>query len=100
MDKKEKTRMRKDCNEMLQSMNCLVEFVKADGTDRKMLCTLQKGVVPSLSDGTGSPFASKKFRNENEDVLVVWDLEASNGEGGWRSFRLDRIKSFRPALDD
>lgn len=97
MDKKEKARMRKDCNDMLAAMNCEVEFTKADGSNRKMLCTLQKSVIPAQN--AEQAWSSKKFRNVNEDILVVWDLEAKEGEGDWRSMRLDRIKSFRPALD-
>ena len=96
MDKVEKKRMKEDCTSLLTVMDCIAEFTKADGSNRKMLCTLRKDAVPPSSDDDA--YSRTKFRNrpENEDILVVWDLEASEGQGGWRSFRLDRIKSFKP----
>ena len=55
-----------------------VTFKKVDGDIRKMLCTLQEGVIPKT---TGK-------KKENKDVLAVWDL----GKNDWRSFRVDSIK--------
>ena len=54
-----------------------VTFEKVNGDIRKMLCTLQEGVIPKT---TGK-------KKENKDVLAVWDL----GKNAWRSFRLDSI---------
>ena len=58
-----------------------VTFEKVNGDIRKMLCTLQEGVIPKT---TGK-------RKENKDVLAIWDL----GKNAWRSFRLDSIKSVK-----
>jgi hypothetical protein len=60
-----------------------VTFEKADGSLREMRCTLQASYLPAqlLQEGT--------TRKENLDVLAVWDIDA----GGWRSFRMDSIKS-------
>jgi hypothetical protein len=60
-----------------------VTFEKADGSLREMRCTLQPSYLPPqlLQEGT--------TRKENLDVLAVWDIDA----GGWRSFRMDSIKS-------
>ena len=58
--------------ETLFSGIATVTFEKADGSLREMRCTLQP-----------TP------RKENLDVLAVWDIDA----GGWRSFRMDSIKS-------
>ena len=58
-----------------------VTFEKVNGDIRKMLCTLQEGVIPKT---TGK-------KKENKDVLVIWDL----GKNAWRSFRLDSIKSVK-----
>jgi hypothetical protein len=63
-----------------------VEFEKSDGTLRKMKATLDPAVLPT-------PVASddeiNRNRAPNEEVQVVWDIEAN----GWRSFRYDRLKS-------
>ena len=58
-----------------------VTFEKVNGDIRKMLCTLQEGVIPKT---TGK-------KKENKDVLVIWVL----GKNAWRSFRLDSIKSVK-----
>lgn len=66
-----------------------VEFEKADGSLRKMKCTLNEKFLPA-------PVASdeevNRNRKPNEEVQVVWDVESN----GWRSFRYDRIKSMNP----
>lgn len=61
-----------------------VTFEKADGSLREMRCTLQSSYLPPqlLQEGV-TP------RKENLDTLAVWDIDA----GGWRSFRMDSIKS-------
>ena len=98
MNDKELAKMKKDCTDMLVTMDCLVEFTKVDGSNRKMLCTLRKDAVPESSQDV--PHSRQKFRNraENKEILIVWDLEAGEGEGGWRSMRLDKIRSFVPAV--
>ena len=59
-------------------------FEKTDGTLREMRCTLQPDYLPPqlLQEGGVS-------RAENPDTLSVWDIE----NGGWRSFRMNSIKS-------
>lgn len=61
-----------------------VTFEKADGSLREMRCTLQASYLPAqlLQEGA-TP------RKENLDALAVWDIDV----GGWRSFRMDSIKS-------
>lgn len=58
-----------------------VTFVKKDGSERTMLCTLSEDAVPPIEKKTDRVKAS------NEEVLPVYDLDAK----GWRSFRLDSI---------
>ena len=60
-----------------------VVFEKADGTLRTMRCTLLAEYLPVLNEDQVSK------RKENDEVLAVWDLD----NGGWRSFRIDSIKS-------
>lgn len=73
---------------ILKESVCKVVFTrKCDGADRTMICTLNDSVflepvVESKND--------KPKRPDNPDVVGVWDLES----GGWRSFRVDSVKSF------
>ena len=73
--------------ESLHQGICEVTFTKADGTERTMKCTLAKSILPpdnrqvlTETEGRGNP-----------NVVAVWDTEA----GGWRSFTIDSVKSFR-----
>jgi hypothetical protein len=71
--------------ESLHQGICEVTFTKADGTERVMKCTLSKSILPPdnrqvLTETEGNP-----------NVVAVWDTEAN----GWRSFAVDRVKSFR-----
>lgn len=63
-----------------------IEFTKRDGTLRRMLCTRMWDFIPESAypDPQKSP-----ERKQNENVLPVWSLP----DQGWRSFRLDSIKS-------
>lgn len=63
-----------------------VEFTKADGTLRKMRCTLQESYLP---EAVTAKTVDKEARKEVETALAVWDLD----NVGWRSFRIDSIKS-------
>lgn len=69
----------------------LVEFIKADGTVRRMRCTTDEELIPQKEDTKGQ--TQTKTRRRSEDVMVVWDLEKE----GWRSFRFDSVLSCRPA---
>ena len=97
---------------LLQQQPIKVTFVKADGTDREMLCTLNADFIPvaALPKGnsvqmaqaaTGSLAQSvsiddlvesvpnKKPRKEPDPHSIrVFDLDKME----WRSFRFDRLK--------
>lgn len=77
---------REELKETLSSAVATIEFEKADGTLRKMRCTLMKESLPVLVEKEDGEKSTRKI---NLDVLPVWDIE----NGGWRSFRLDSIKS-------
>lgn len=66
----------------LRTNHATVIFEKADGTLRTMRCSLKSEDLPEA-------IMKESTRVENLDVLAVWDLDA----GGWRSFRIDSIKS-------
>jgi|TARA_B100001094_G_C18145259_1_gene780310 hypothetical protein len=59
----------------------IVTFNKINGDKRVMTCTLQEGVVPEATKT--DTISQKKVQKINEEVQVVWDLNAK----GWRSFR-------------
>ena len=80
--------MRDELIGKLKNNVCVVVFEKKDGTERSMRCTLQEGVIPEATKE--DPLSQKKIRSLNEEVLPVWDIE----KNGWRSFRIDSVKSF------
>lgn len=60
-----------------------VVFIKNDGTERTMLCTLQEGVALPHDKKTD------RVKEANSNVMAVWDLD----KHAWRSFKLDSVKS-------
>jgi hypothetical protein len=68
-----------DIKKQLQENILTVTFIKKDGTERTMRCTLQESYLPT----------TKVRKKENATVLSVWDLDKL----GWRSFRVDSIKT-------
>jgi hypothetical protein len=75
-----------ELKQQLQGDVATVVFTKADGTERTMRCTLLAEYLPAPE---GPQLLTENTRQENDNVLSVWDIE----NGGWRSFRLDTIKS-------
>ena len=60
-----------------------LEFLKADGSLRKMKATLQESIVPHTD--------TKKDKKPNTEICIVWYTDLSQ----WRSFRWDRLKTFK-----
>lgn len=76
-------RENKSVRKLLRSDLCQAVFKKADGTKRKMVCTLHPTFLPpKMSDG---PSLEALMRDPVQ--VVVWDIEAL----AFRSFRLDRL---------
>lgn len=63
-----------------------VKFLKKDGTERKLICTLKPDLLPAQTDLE----EAVQKKTPNPDVLAVWDIE----NNGWRSFRYDSIIGF------
>lgn len=63
-----------------------VLFVKKDGTERTMLCTLKADLLPQeeVQEST------EPKKTPNPDVMRVWDTE----KAAWRSFRVDSVIGF------
>lgn len=62
-----------------------VVFIKKDGSERIMNCTLLEQQISKdqLPKNTG--------KKQNDDVIAVFDID----NNGWRSFRFDSVKSIR-----
>lgn len=76
---------------LLQKGPITVTFVKADGTDREMLCTLDLSRIPPATPNTpvdGVVKESKQRKKPDEHSIRVFDLDKNE----WRSFRFDRLK--------
>ena len=71
---------------LLQTGIVNVIFVKKDGTERNLLCTLMSSELPVQTDLE----EAVQKKTPNPDVLAVWDLENK----GWRSFRYDSVLGF------
>jgi hypothetical protein len=63
-----------------------VLFLKKDGTERRLICTLKADLLPAQTDLE----EAVQKKTPNPDVLAVWDTENQ----GWRSFRYDSIIGF------
>jgi len=99
---------------LLIASEITVDFVKADGTQRSMRCTLDSNRIPHAAapkpisvpaeiqassavniDGL-TVTESRKPRREPDPVTQrVYDLD----QGAWRSFRFDRLQKITAELD-
>jgi len=68
----------------LELGNVTVSFVKKDGSDRIMKCTLNMDNIPVESHPVGGNTTSP-------NVMNVWDLDKS----AWRSFRKDSVTEWK-----
>jgi hypothetical protein len=98
-DDANKAIMRDWVRSLLQTGTVSVTFVKADGTDREMLCTLDHNQIPETPAKPlpvdGIVRESKKPRKEPDPHSIrVFDLDKKE----WRSFRFDRLKKVSAEL--
>jgi len=75
---------KQEINQMLREGVCTVTFTKTNGEERVMKCTLVDSYLPDQIDV--EEYISRK---KNDDICAVWDVEKE----GWRSFRVDSVKS-------
>ena len=66
---------------LLREQEITVKFVKKDGSEREMLCTLSESKIPADKSPKGAE------KTKSDDVVPVFDIENQ----GWRSFRWDSI---------
>ena len=67
-----------------------VDFIKKDGTQRKMRCTLRPDLLPPQTD-----LEEAVSKTPSATSLAVWDLENE----GWRSFRWDSLKAVKLSVE-
>jgi len=65
-----------------------IKFKKVDGTDRTMICSLKKQLLPENAQTEDN---NKQTKKENSDVVAVWDLE----NDAFRSFRIDSLLEYQ-----
>jgi hypothetical protein len=65
-----------------------ITFIKKDGSERLMQCTLAESKIPSEFAPKGSE------KTKSDEVLPVFDVE----NDGWRSFRWDSITKIEFSL--
>ena len=82
--------IRSDLVEFLSDGICEVLFVKKDGTDRLMKCTLNYDYIPEDMKPLNI-FDPKKVL-KNLDILKVFDTEKQ----GWRSFTVENVQYIKP----
>jgi len=80
---------REEVVEMLRNDVATVTFTKADGTERVMECTLLQEVLSERITGLLQGAPDKNTKAPNPDTIAVYDIPSD----GWRSFRLDAVKS-------
>jgi len=74
--------LRKCVRELLHKRKMTITFIKKDGTERKMFCTLAENKIPSEKT------PKKSGKAQSDDSIAVFDLEKQD----WRSFRWDSVK--------
>lgn len=80
--------IREDLIDHLRDHIVEVKFLKRDGTERVMNCTLRGDIIPEATKS--DPISQEKIRQLNEEVIPVWDCDKE----GWRSFRVDSVIEF------
>ena len=81
--------------DMLKSGPGTVTFLKKNGEERNMLCTLDEKLIPV--EHLPKPLAEgQEPRKRSDDSLSVWDLNAN----GWRSFIYRNVLNFSFTIGD
>lgn len=62
-----------------------VTFTKVNGDERVMSCTLHPNFIPNAPITNGEVVVKQTTSN----TVSVWDINAN----GWRSFRIENVKS-------
>lgn len=71
--------------------NLCVTFIKKDGTERQMFCTLAESKIPTEKQPKSQASDSTTTGSRNDESVRVFDTEKQE----WRSFRWDSVKQVR-----
>lgn len=77
---------------MLHETVCKVVFMKTNGEERVIHCTLNETMIPAQSENADTP---KRAKKHNPEVQAIYDVEAQ----GWKSFRWDLLKDFQSEMN-
>ena len=77
-----------ELKEMLVNGVVTVTFVKVDGSERTMKCTLLPEYMPATVAQGQQLLTESSPKVENPNTISVWDIESQ----GWRSFRIDSVE--------
>jgi hypothetical protein len=80
--------------DMLRNTQCEVTFLKVNGDERRLLCTLREEYIKQYEAPKDSPKEPPKepeavARKKSDEVISVFDMEINQ----WRSFRKDSVIS-------
>lgn len=65
-----------------------LHFMKTNGENRVMKCTLMSRFLPeSYIRNTEEQNTERQYHRDNPNVIAAWDIDAR----GWRSFRIDSV---------
>jgi hypothetical protein len=76
-------------HDMLKNTQCEITFLKVNGEERQLLCTLREEYIKQFETPKDTPKATTETvtRKKSDDVISVFDIE----NNGWRSFRKDSV---------
>lgn len=74
----------------LRKGTCKVNFLKANGRVRNLVCTLDEGIL------SHKPSYSSDEITQSKEILTVYDIEDG---GTLRSFRIDSVRRFKAQLE-
>lgn len=86
---KEQQKAREWLKSHLRAGPVKVTFLKTDGSEREMKCTLKEGIAIPHEKTTD------RVKQVSDEVCPVWDID----KGAWRSFRYDSITRLTFDLD-
>jgi len=72
--------------DMLKQQVCQVKFIKVNGEERNMQCTLKTNLIPENK----RPTADDHGVQATIGIIKVYDTEKED----WRSFRVDSVNRF------
>jgi hypothetical protein len=87
--KQEQEKAREWLKSLLRVGPVKVTFLKKDGSEREMNCTLKEGIVIPHEKTTD------RVKQPSDEVCPIWDIDI----GAWRSFRYDSITKITFDLD-